>query len=114
MRFFCFNFSNLVKSKPERICREKYSDALHDLVPFVQFKKNVKNTHEAEACNFTKSNTPPWLFFMFFKLYKRYQIAQRITYIDLGKSAQSIILLNVYEREMYCTSLLVFEWHLEW
>ena len=83
----------------------------------------MKNTHggvfllvnlQAEACNFTKSNTPPWLFFMFFKLYKRYQIAQRITYIDLGKSAQSIILLKVYEREMYCTSLLAFEWHLEW
>ena len=32
--------------------------------------------------NFTKSNTPPWVFFMFLKLYKWYQIAQRITYID--------------------------------
>ena len=28
----------------------------------------------------SKSNTPPWLFFMFFKLYKWYQIAQRTTY----------------------------------
>ena len=51
--------------------------------------KNVENTHggvlilvklQAEACNFTKINTPPWLFFTFFKLYMRYQIAQRITY----------------------------------
>ena len=50
--------------------------------------KNVKNTHggvlilvklEAPACNFTKINTPPWGFFTFFKLYKSYQIAQRIT-----------------------------------
>ena len=48
--------------------------------------KNVKNTHggvlllvklvlllgklQAESCNFTKSNTPPWAFFMFFKLHK--------------------------------------------
>ena len=49
--------------------------------------KNMANTHggvlllvQAEVCNFTKSNTPPWMFFTFFKLYKWYQIAQRITY----------------------------------
>ena len=50
--------------------------------------KNVKNTHGGvlllvsgwlKACNFTESNTPPWVFFMFFKLCKWYQIAQRIT-----------------------------------
>ena len=52
--------------------------------------KNVKNTHgevlllvnfqaKAKARNFTKSNTSPWVFFMFSKLYKWYQIAQRIT-----------------------------------
>ena len=50
--------------------------------------KNVKNTHggmlllvklQASVCNFTKSNTPPWVFFTFFKLYKRYQFAQNIT-----------------------------------
>ena len=33
------------------------------------------------ACNFTKSNTPPWVFFAFLKLYKWYQIAQIITYM---------------------------------
>ena len=32
-----------------------------------------------EACNFTKISNPPWVFFTFFKLYKWYQIAQRIT-----------------------------------
>ena len=37
---------------------------------------NVK----AKACNFTKINTPPWVFFTFFKFYKWYQIAQRIIY----------------------------------
>ena len=51
--------------------------------------KNVKNAHggvlllvksQAKACNFNKSNTPPWLFVTFFKLYKQYQIVQRITY----------------------------------
>ena len=41
--------------------------------------KNVKNTHgevslllkmQALVCNFTKSNTPPWVFFTFLKLHK--------------------------------------------
>ena len=31
--------------------------------------------------NFTKNNTPPWVFFTLFKLCKWYQIAQNITYI---------------------------------
>ena len=31
----------------------------------------------AETYNFTKINTPPWVFFMFFKYYKWYQILQR-------------------------------------
>ena len=47
--------------------------------------KNVKSIHggvliwvklQALACNFIKINTPPWMFFAFFKLYKWYQIAQ--------------------------------------
>ena len=33
-------------------------------------------------CNFTKSNTPSWVFFTFFKLYKWYQNAHRITYVS--------------------------------
>ena len=46
-------------------------DALRDLVPFVQFRKR-ENTHRgvlrlvklrALARNFTKSITPPWVFF---------------------------------------------------
>ena len=52
--------------------------------------KYVKNTHggvlilvklQAEVCNFTKINTPLWVFFTFLKLCKWYQIAQRITYL---------------------------------
>ena len=37
------------------------------------------------ACIFTKINTPQWVLFTFFKLYKCYQIAQRITYLLLFK-----------------------------
>ena len=45
------------------------------------YLKSVKNTHggvlrlvklQVKACNFTKSNTPSWVFFTFFKLYKWY------------------------------------------
>ena len=47
--------------------------------------KNLKNTHGGVFCmllawKFTKSKTPPWVFFKFCKLYKWYQIAQRIPY----------------------------------
>ena len=65
-------------------------DTLRDLVPFVQFKKPEKYSWRgvtfSEACNFTsacdftKSNTPPWVFFTFFKWYKWYQIVQSITF----------------------------------
>ena len=59
--------------------------------------KNVKNTHGGvliSACNFTKINTPPWLFFTFLKLYKWYQIAQRITYL-LSVDAITFVYENV-------------------
>ena len=51
--------------------------------------KNMKNIHrgvlilvklQAEAYNFAKINTSPWVFFTFFKLHKWYQIAQRTTF----------------------------------
>ena len=69
--------------------------ALRDLVRFAQFKKR-KNTHggvlilvnlQTEACNVTKINIPPWVFYTFFKLYKSYQIVQRITYFEVQFSS---------------------------
>ena len=51
--------------------------------------KNVENAQgevllllkfRLKACSFTKSNTPPCMFFTFFKLCKWYKIAQNITY----------------------------------
>ena len=63
-------------------------DALRDLVPFVQFKKREnylwRRATFSKSWNVTKSNTPPWEFFAFFKLYKWYHIAQSITYIQLS------------------------------
>ena len=46
--------------------------------------KNVKNTYGEMSllvklqAYFTKSNNPPWAFFLFLKLYKWHQIAQRV------------------------------------
>ena len=57
-------------------------------VPFALFKKREKypwrsvTFSKVLACNLTKSNIPPWLFLTFFKLYKWYRIAQRITYYE--------------------------------
>ena len=39
----------------------------------------LDTTKSAEACNFSKSNTPPWVVFTFLKLHKWSQIAQRTT-----------------------------------
>ena len=51
------------------ICQKEIYDALRDLAPFVQFKKREK--HPCRSVTFrTKSNTPPWLFFAFYKLNK--------------------------------------------
>ena len=50
-------------------------------------KKREKHPWKSDSfgkvarCNFTKSITPPWVFFTFFKLNKWYQIAQGITYM---------------------------------
>ena len=68
-------------------------DVLRDLEPFVQFKKREKHSWRRvtfstvaafKACDFTKSNNPPWVFFTFFKLYKWYQIVQKITQTNLN------------------------------
>ena len=67
---------------------ERKKDALCDLVAFAQFKKR-ENTYggvlllvklQTSACNFTKSNILPWVFFTSFKLNKWYQFAQSILY----------------------------------
>ena len=87
--------------------------ALHDLVPFVQFNKR-ENTHgrvlilvnlQASACTFTKINTPLWVFFMFFKLYKWYQIMQRTTYCLQSEKLinQTNFTIPVIESLLYST-----------
>ena len=55
------------------------SDALCNWVPFVQFMKREKHPWRSVTFS-TNSNTPPWVFFTFFKLHRWYQIAQRISH----------------------------------
>ena len=51
---------------------------LRNLVPFVQFKKREK--HQWKSITFiTKSNTPPWVIFTFFELYKWCEITQSVS-----------------------------------
>ena len=49
--------------------------------------KNVKNTHRGTPCNFTKTNTSPWVFVTLLKFYKWYQIVQSMTYDVLWEYA---------------------------
>ena len=67
---------NVVNSLKGMLCKIWYH--LYNL-------KNVENTNRGvlflKACNFTKSNTPQWVFFTFFKLHKWYQIVQSVSTI---------------------------------
>ena len=64
---------------------------------------NVKNTHGGVLllvklqANFTKINTPPWVFFTFFKLYKSYDTAQSFTYIACTTSNLSFMNSSTHE-----------------
>ena len=75
----CKSSQNLFFSKPYGIdqLRNAICGALRDLVAFVQFK--IREKHLWRSVNLI--NTPPWVFFTFLKLYKCYQIAQRITFM---------------------------------
>ena len=77
-------------------------DALRNFVPFTQFKKREK--HPWKSVTFIKvedkSNTPPWVFFTFFKLYKWYQITQSIAYEQEIRRVKmsSLSLMTIYSR----------------
>ena len=84
----------------KKLSEELYSncDALRNLVPLVQFKKREKhpwrNVSFSKVAGF-KFNTPPWVFFTFFKLYKWYQIVQRTTFTK--RSIIRLININPFQ-----------------
>ena len=55
------------------------------------------------ACNLTKSNAPPWVFFTFLKLYKWYHIVQRI------KNKSAPFLCNAIESVFVHWNALAFQ-----
>ena len=73
--------------------------------------KNVKNTNggvlllvklQASSCNIDKCNTPPWVFFTFFRLHKWYQIAQRTAMITFMTRKD----LNFCDQIFYTVAIL--------
>ena len=85
-----YNILNKIDSKNIYLNRW---DTSRNSIPFERFKKRKKYPwRSATSSNFTNSITLPWVFFTFFKLYKWYKIAQRITdirrhydHVSLGK-----------------------------
>ena len=61
-------------------------------------------TLPALSCNFTKSNTPTRVFFMFLKLYKWYQIAQCINMswkvIKLSTQWHTFVYLGIFNQKI--------------
>ena len=43
-----------------------------------------------EECYFYKTNIPAWMFFMFFKLYRWYQVAQHIPFFNIDNIIDSL------------------------
>ena len=93
LSFLCSASFNLSMDYACTICPSIF-DVLRNVVPFVQLK-NVKNTHGGVLLLVTKSNTPPSGFFTFLKLYKWYQIAQRITYLQFQKFQRKMLTLAI-------------------
>ena len=63
-------------------------DALCDLVLFVQYRKGEK--YPWKGVNFSKVagckiSTPPWVLFMFFKLYKWYQMVPNAPHLRIER-----------------------------
>ena len=64
-----------------------------------------------EECywNFTESNTPPLLFFTFFRLYKWYQTAQSITFRNAEHEWKELRKIMDYENcKLLCKIILVW------
>ena len=103
----CNSFSSFIHD-PSHITPQYINDALRQLVLF------------ALARNFNKSNTLPWVFFMFFELYKWYQIAQSVSYKHSNYSFVNVFLLlrlssrrwslSYRNQSIYLHLKLVFIW----
>ena len=88
---------------------------MRDLVLFVQLKK--RETHPwrsvtfSKVAGFTKSNTPPWVFFTFLKLYEWHQIAQSTTYFKKGVRDRHDLLYEDKHQSFLQGSSAIFTGH---
>ena len=80
--------------------------------------KDVKNTHghvfslvklKASACNFTKSNTPTWVFFTIFKLYKWYQIVPSVS-LNLKTEHYVVDLVSRKKLSIVAINFSIYTW----
>ena len=92
------------------------------MTSFCQYVLSKRKKHPS---NFTKSNTLSWVFFTLFKLYKWYQIAQRITYVrimyctfnsteskvEFSKAQRHIQNLVNYLRQLLTKIVIYFSWN---
>ena len=82
-----------------------------DLLPFLQLKKSDK--HPWRSVTF-RSNTPGWVFFTFFRLYKWYQIGQSISYLLYDMISYffsySLIILSVIRQKTNISYPLIRTW----
>ena len=103
----------IVRAKAAKWTFLTIRNALRDLLVYIQFKKRLLLlvNLQAEACKFTKSNFPSWVFFTF-KLCKWYEIAQSITYVKFVMMlAPDVVLTCKFPSDsvgiMSCSSLLL-------
>ena len=99
-----------------RIC-----GAVRIMVPFVQFEKREKYSWRSVnfsrvagwSLHFSKINTPPWVFFTFFRLYKWYQnvphlaikvvFSSKSSIIDVWQDCNKITAIPlIFQRKIYC------------
>ena len=86
--------------------------------------KNVKNTYREvlllTKCYVTKSNTPPWVFFMFFKLYKWSQVKQSTIIMCFWQQMIKLFSQNLWSRTWAInyhstgSKLNITWWHRAW
>ena len=73
--------------------------------------ENVKNTHggvlillKASACNFTKINTPPWVFFTFLDIFCK------TFWIEFKTSSKQVLFWTIVNGSLKTSSKQVFFW----
>ena len=79
LEFLCLEFYCCDKI-PGNIYLNSAIEILEKVLKHVQVVNYVQKL-QASTFNFTKSNTPPWVFSTFSKLHKWYQITQSISYV---------------------------------